>query len=323
MALSYCPSTSTTAPINISNNTKTCQTTCSLIPKYSQTSITSTNYGTYLNVVPNLTQSDTLFNGQTYIVQEIRIYSGALHSYFDVDGKAEMLLIHTNANLAGNEPLLIISIPIVVSSTPNLASFDLETIIKETSAWACSTTTTNSIGCIAQSSPLTINTIDFNLNNFIPKGAYYFYKGIFSFQNQDSLSNCATSSNIIVYSPSSGGISIGQETFKILESLVVKPTADHFKKYSNPTIYYNTGGVGKNAEEEIYIECQPVNTSTEKVAVPLVPINSAAQNINKLFQEIENIGESPITNSLFGVMLMLGIYFLTKVIIDKMGSIHK
>jgi hypothetical protein len=324
MAPSYCPSSETTAPINITKiNTKDCQSSCDLITKYSQSGVTSTDYASYISIVPNIAQSGTLFNGQAYGVNEVRLYSAPLHTYSSsITSNAELLIIHTNLNRVATAPLLIISVPIIVSETPNLASLSLESIIKETSANSC-LTKANSAGCIEQSAPLRLNTIDFNLRNYVPKGEYYFYKGVFSFQKQNSLSSCDISSNIVVYSPSSGGITIDNATFTILKNLLTPPTAVEFQIYANPTLYLNTGGSGKNAEEEIYIDCQPVNESTDEVYVPVGEINSAAQNINALFQEVENIGESPITNALFGVLLMLGIYFIARQILDKMGSIHK
>lgn len=329
MAPSYCSSAETTAPINISKiKTIDCQSTCDLITKYSQSGITSTNYGTYMGLTPTIAQSGTLFNGQAYQVNEVRLYSGPLHTYTSsITSNAELLIIHTNLSRVATAPLLIVSVPIIVSDIPTLASLSLESVIKETSATASqsSISETNSTGSTTQSAPLTLNTIDFNLTNYVPKGEYYFYKGIFSFQKQNALSSCDISSNIVVYTPSSGGITIDNATYQILTNgnFLSPPTAVEFTIYANPTLYLNTGGAGKNAEEQIYIDCQPVNESTDEVYVPIGDINSAAQNINKLFQEVENIGESPITNALLGVLLMLGIYFLAKGILDKMGSIHK
>jgi carbonic anhydrase len=324
MALSYCASTSTTAPINISKEQRiTCQTTCEYTPKYNQTGIKCTNYGSYIGVTPDLEQNNSKFNGQTYWVSEIRIYSNSLHTYSGGAGSAEMLIIHANTNISNSTPLLIVSIPIIVSETPTLSSLDLETIIKETSAKACkgSLSSTNSVGCVEQSTPFSINSTDFSIDKFVPKSAYYFYNGIFSFQK--SISSCDLPSNIIVFPLSSGGVTIDSATYNILENLLVPPSANEFQIFTTPTLFYNASGAGQSSEEEIYIDCQPVNASTDEVYVPNAGINSAAQNINKVIQEIENIGDSPITNALFGVMLFLGIYFLAKGIIDKMGSIHK
>ena len=319
MPTQYCPENQTTAPINISNNTKECQSICNFIPKYSQTGIKCTNHATYIGVTLDIPQNDIIFNEQKYQVTEIRIFNKPLHTYFN-DSKSnigEILIIHSTTAITSNPTLLVISIPIIQSSTPNLASLDLETIIKQTAAHANLSTIsdTNSSGSDLQSPSFGITTINFTLNNFVPKTPFYFYNGIFSFQQ--TLSSCSAESNIIVF-PLSSGVTIDASTNAIFQSssLLVPPTK--FPINPNPSpLYYNSKGAGQVTDDQIYIDCQPVNQETEEVYVPFISTN--AQNINKLIDEFVTFGESPITNAMMGILVGISIYFAAEKIMELMG----
>ena len=254
-----------------------------------------------------------------YKVQEIRIYSGSLHTYFNKSQQGEMLIIHTNNNIASNSNLLIVSIPITTSNTPTLASLDLQTIIHEAAANTplSSLSTSNSTGSIRQSATYTNNTINLNLDKFVPKTSYYYYQGVFGFQK--NLSNCNNQSNIIVYSPNNANISISPDKMKQLGSLLDNGNAQYYNTITNlnPILYFNSKGVNSVKEDDIYIDCQPVNQSTGEI---YVPVDKPSLDYSNMFSDMGDNISGPLSSALIGLLLIVGIYSGSKILFDRLSS---
>ena len=316
----YCLNSEQTAPINITNqNVNECQSSCNYSPKYDNTTFKYTNYGDYIGIKLDNNNNAIQFNNASYKVQEIRIYSGSLHTYFNKSQQGEMLIIHTNNNIASNSNLLIVSIPITTSNTSTLASLDLQTIIHEAAANTplSSLSTSNSTGSIRQSATYTNNTINLNLDKFVPKTSYYYYQGVFGFQK--NLSNCNNQSNIIVYSPNNANISISLDKMKQLGSLLDNGNAQYYNTITNlnPILYFNSKGVNSVKEDDIYIDCQPVNKSTGEI---YVPVDKPSLDYSNMFSDMGDNISGPLLSALIGVLLIVGIYSMSKILLDRLSS---
>lgn len=316
----YCLNSQQSAPINITNlNVKECQSTCNYSPKYDNTAFKYTNYGDYIGITLDNKNNAVQFNNASYKVQEIRIYSGSLHTYFNKSEQGEMLIIHTNNNIASNSNLLIVSIPITTSNTSTLASLDLQTIIQEAAAntQLSSLSTSNSTGSIRQSGTYTNNTINLNLDKFVPKTSYYYYQGVFGFQK--NLSNCNNQSNIIVYSPNNANISISPDKMTQLGNLLDNGDAQYYNTITNlnPILYFNSKGVNSVKEDDIYIDCQPVNQSTGEI---YVPVDKPSLDYSNMFSDMGDNISGPLSSALIGLLLIVGIYSGSKILFDRLSS---
>ena len=317
----YCLNSEQTAPINITNqNVNECQSSCNYSPKYDNTTFKYTNYGDYIGIKLDNNNNAIQFNNASYKVQEIRIYSGSLHTYFNKSEQGEMLIIHTNNNIAANSNLLIVSIPITTSNTSTLASLDLESIIQYAAANAplSSLSTSNSTGSIRQSGTYTNNTINLNLDKFVPKTSYYYYQGVFGFQK--NLSACNNPSNIIVYSPNIANISISTEKMTLLGTLLDNGDAQYYNtinKNLTPILYFNSAGVNSVKEDDIYIDCQPVNQSTGEI---YVPVDKPSLDYSNMLSDMGDNISGPLLSALIGVLLIVGIYSMSKILLDRLSS---
>jgi len=307
---------SITAPINISHDTKICESTCKFLPLYKNVKIICKNMNNYILVQfegPTDSYPKSKFNDETYIVSELRIFNKSVHTYLNkYDSTGEILIIHKNS--AKPTELLVVSIPIITSTVSTPGTAMLEALIQATNIQAPSSSLSlsNSSGSEKVSAPFVPN-IKFDIKNLIPTTPYYFYKGVFGFQT--SLGGCGTPSNVIVYSPSQGYVSIDNEIASTFQSLLNPPSLIEFPISQGPTLYYNSKGhVHEN--EDIYIDCQPVNSSTNKVYVPL---KDQTKDINELIKELEKWGQGPLASGIIGIIIMLGLYF----VIDNTLKIFK
>jgi len=305
---------SITAPINISHNTKICESTCKFIPLYKSSKIICKNMNSYILVQFQTTEQlpKCKFNDQDYNVQEIRVFNKSIHTYLNKYEDGEILIIHKN--IAKPNELLVISIPIITSSVTTSGTVMIEALIQSTYTHAPpnSLSATNSSGSEKVSTQFSPN-IKFDIKNLIPISSYYFYNGIFGFQT--SLGSCGTSSNIIVYSASQGHVSISSEISNTFQTLLNPPSTIEYPISSTQTLYYNSKGP-KHEDEDIYIDCQPVNSSTDKVYIPL---NDQSKDINDLINQFEQWGQGPLAGGLVGILIMLGMYF----VIDNALKIFK
>lgn len=299
----YC--SNITAPINISHDTKICESTCKFKPEYENSKIICQNMNTYILIQINASDKApiTNFNDNVYKVEEIRIFNKSIHTYLGKYAEGEILIIHKNTTKS-NE-ILIVSIPIIKSSVSTAGTNMLEAIIEATYVQAplTSLSKSNSTGSDKISQPF-IPNVKFDIKYLIPSSPYYFYKGIFGFQN--SLGGCGNESNILVYSPQEGHVSITNEMYTTFQEVINPPSQIEYPISSGPVLYYNSKGpIGEH--EDIYIDCQPVNQSTDKVYVPL---QDQSKDFQDLYNEIEKAGQGPLAGGVLGILLVLGLYFI-------------
>jgi len=308
---SFC--SSITAPINISHDTKICESTCKFLPLYKNEKIVCKNMNTYISVqFEGGTDTKCKFNDETYIVSELRIFNKSIHTYLKKYYDGEILIIHKNS--AKPTEILVISVPIIISSVNTAGTAMLEALIQSTytQAPSDSLSLSNSTGSEKVSAPFVPN-IKFDINNLIPITPYYFYKGVFGFQT--SLGGCGNPSNILVYSPSQGYVSIDTEINSTFQTLLNPPSLNEYPISKGPILYYNSKG-HLHENEDIYIDCQPVNSSTDKVYVPL---NDDMKDATELVKELEKLSQGPLAGGIIGILIMLSLYF----VIDNSLKIFK
>ena len=75
--------TNISAPVNITNNTKICQGSCSYLPEYSHKKVLVRNMNSYIGILCDNADSPprSKFNNEEYKIKEVRIFNKSLHKY--------------------------------------------------------------------------------------------------------------------------------------------------------------------------------------------------------------------------------------------------
>lgn len=241
--------TNATAPIDInSGNTKhKCDYKCFYHFRYSNSSCVATNRGDYISIAYDKTTSPpVLYNSSGYDVQEIRLYTPSLHSYNNTKTDAELIVVHSSKT--GSSPLLV-CVPVKSNNTSSVSASFFKTLVDTVSSSAPS-----------EGENTTVNAPKFNLNGLVPK------KPFFSYTATEPYQPCSTYSvDYIVFAPLQASLDITPDTLKSLQN-VIKTNGYDIKK--GPSLFYNEKGPTDGAGDgEIYIDCQPVDSSEETVDV--------------------------------------------------------
>lgn len=290
---------SATAPINIvSSQANECKGKCDYSYFYQNTSGSVKNYNQEYILINLQDDSITTFNSKSYQLEEIRLYSPSLHLYGGEKSQGELMIIHKNVN---GPDKLIVSIPIILGGNLSQSSNDLKQIIDIVSE------SENN-----QTSQLTGMTI--NLNNFIPKTVYYFYKGTLPFSCGSSvLVNYVVFSKNIRNSP----INLQQETLtkinKLIEeqSIDIKPKPNNFGLSKNPPQLSGSSSGG-----DIYIDCQPVGEDGE------ILINTSKNSImGNALSQFKSSDFKVVWIVLISIIILLTIGAFRNSIMNFFGSI--
>ncbi len=253
-----CPTTNTTAPVNINTseswNLPQCTLKCDYKFSYKDSYCSATNMGDYIKLSYDALSSDNvIYNLTKYTVSEIRIYLKSLHKFNDKSNDGEIIIVHRSST--GKAPLLV-CVPLTKGSSNSPATGKMKTIIESI------LTTANRMGGVTG----TIPDLKYNLNTIIPKKPFYMYTAT------EPWSPCSTTMcNYIVFSPSSEtNIYIPNNYYDALlriinaHTYVIKPITDTAKNF----LSYNAKGPSSSASsDEIYIDCKPVGASDESKTV--------------------------------------------------------
>ena len=307
---------SITAPINLTNNSKICEGSCKFQALYENEKIIAQNNNTYISVTYEsaATAPKAKFNDEEYKVKEIRIFKKSVHKYFNNYAPGEILIIHQNTSKPNQ--LFIVSMSINISNLSTPGTTQLTALINATSDQAprSSLSANNSSGSEEISPPFEPQ-IYFDLMKFIVPGGFYYYQGTFYFQN--SLGSCNTPSNIIVYSPDQGSVNITESNCGILNALLDNPVEDNYPLYESAQLYINDKRAS-GKEEDIYIDCQPVDKSSDTVYVPQKGFLS---NFDKVGEELAKMASGPIAGGILGIILILGLFYCIKGILSLFNNI--
>lgn len=222
-------------PINVESTNNKCDLNCNFSYTYGSSDLSVSNNDEYLSFSYD-GKAKVLFNGDNYSVQDIRLYKPSLNSYYGSKVDAELFIHHISAT--GQNLLLCIP-------------------IKENSAASASKTTFNNIIPFIPSKSgetQTININNYTLNHFIPKSGFYSYKGNLPYKP------CNGDYNIILFD-SNTSINMESKDLSTIAS-VLKTLNTNAKKANSTKLQYNSKGTqhsSTNGEDEIYIDCQPIN----------------------------------------------------------------
>jgi len=231
-----------TAPVNISMNNISgpCVLKCDYNYKYGVYSPNITNRNNYLSLNYSGKSNPVKYNGENYNVNGIRIYHPSLHTYNNsTNADGEILIIH-----GGPGKNLIVSIPFVVGGKTDKGSSQLSALLAEAALRTPNNkeTATASIG-------------NFSLDHFMPSN-----KGLFSYNGTLPYNPCNGSYQYVVYSLDNA-LNIDA---KILNNFKKTVTASENITIKTNSVFYNKNGANSsNNDDNIYIDCQPVNEEGE------------------------------------------------------------
>lgn len=231
--------------INKSKSVK-CNTRCIFTFKYKKSDTTVTPKTNYLSLTYK-NEKSLSFNNTDYFVSEIRIYYKSIHTYDTKQSDAEIVVIHKT--ITGKT--LLLCIPLVQSNLNTTAANKLNVIM---------TNLTKSTGTTSVDLK---NFLD--LDDFVKMSPFFTYKA-------SSFLECSKEVDYIVYHPDDYNIAIAPSTYNTMMKLfaantVYKPVTVFKDALSTPVLYYNSKGTAKMVDDEIYIDCQPVNKSEETVTL--------------------------------------------------------
>lgn len=235
------------APIDISpTDTKyKCTTRCSFTFNYPVASCTATILTDHISLTYNSSKKIN-YNSLEYTVSEIRIYSKPIHSFGGQPSDGEIIIIHkSNTN-----KMLMVCVPIIKSQLSTTSSNNLSYLMETLQA--------NKGG---------VTITDFaTLNDFVGKTKFYTYNA----SNFLAL-DCSQTVNYVVYRPNDYTVPMMQDAFAILTSLIKShayQTVTAFDtKIVKPALYINEQGPNISNDDQIYIDCQPINKSEETIDV--------------------------------------------------------
>lgn len=278
-----CPNATAPIDISLSNITGDCDYKCSFSFQYSNSSCVATNRGDYLSLSYDKSSSPpVLYNSTGYNVEEIRIYTPSLHSYNNSKMDGEFVVVHSSNT--GSNPLLV-CIPIKSNNNSSISALLFKTIVE---------TVANSAPADGESTTVALKR--FNLNALVPKKPYFSYSATEPYQP------CSASVEYIVYAPLNSALDMMPETLTKLQTIIA---SNPYDIKTGPSLFFNKKGpsVGGADGGEIYIDCQPVDSSEEHVEV----VTDTSSTIS--FQDWLN---NPVVKLVLGSLLFIVILYAIK-----------
>jgi carbonic anhydrase len=274
-----------------------CNLKCSYFFNYHNSSIVVKNEGYNITLsYDKANVSPVIYNTNKYEVDSIMIVSPSIHLFNGKKTDAEMIIQHRPA-VSG--PFLSLGIPIVSEGTSSGTSNSLVQIIDAVSTKSPSSGESTSL-----------NISNFNLNNFVIAK-----KPIFSYsENQDT-----NSSSWIVFGKENS-IGLSSSSLNKLKK-IIKPLPDGVAP-AGPMLFYNKTGATKGLDgnnDQIYIDCQPVTSSEEKVEVPMAKLDTSFDLNNPTTMLILQV----IISCIVFIILLFGIHYGLKYIASLTFSLPK
>ena len=283
---------SNTLNISTSNISGNCNLKCAYSYLYHNSNVPATNYGHFIYIpYDKSTMSPVVYNTNKYEVEYIAITSPSLHLFNNNSVDGEIIIIHTPV---ATGPQLIVYIPIIASGDLTTASSLLTQII-----------TSVSQNAPAQGESTNINISNFNLNKFVSaKSPFFSY-------TQTGLSS-------IVFGLENA-IPLTKATIKNLSSILNSSNTPLAS--SGIDVYYNPDGAtqGFGNTDQIYIDCQPVNTSEEQVEMSKEIKNPNVFDLNNptivLVLQI-------LAGCILFLILLFGFYYGLKKLSNSVGNVN-
>jgi carbonic anhydrase len=293
-----CPNSNSPIDISQQNVSGKCDLKCEYNYNYTNSSCIATNRGDYISInYDTFSSSPVKYNSIDYNVKEIRIYHPSLHTFNQNKSVAELIIIHISNK--GTNPLLV-CIPLIENNTNSDSSTILTTIINNIS-----------INAPSNGESATITMDNFSLSYFIPNKAFFSYTAIQPYQP------CVGNVDIIVFQPNVANCYISTNSLNKLKK--INQTNSYTTK-KGPLLFYNSKGPNQSGiagNDEIYIDCKPIDKSAEQISVTKTNYNSSSSS-NSLIIDWYAIQNSfifkLIMGSLLFVFLIIIFYFILKLI---------
>ena len=241
-----CPNATAPIDISISKITNNCSLKCSYRFKYNESSCNATNKGEYISISYDKSYSPpVMYNAVGYDVQELRLYTPSLHSYNGTKTDAELIIVHTSNT--GSKPLLV-CVPIKNNNTSSESALLFKLLIDTVASNAP-----------AEEDTTRVNVRNFNLELLVPKKQFYSYSAT------EPYNPCSENVDYIVFSSLDASLDIMPDSFKKLEAIIKSNT---YNIKTGPKLFFNEKGPSMgNVDGQIYIDCQPVGSSKNKVEI--------------------------------------------------------
>ena len=241
------------APIDIVKNEvkRTCNQFCKYAPNYKPTSSMATNQSSYISLsYDNGSTNAVEYNGQSYTVDQMRLYFPSLHSFNGKRVAGEFLIIHTPV-MGGNT--LIVSVPILPTGVQSKSAMMIAKVVQDVSKKA------PNAGETTQVFP------KLDLSKLLPQAPFFSYTGTLPYQPFNGVVN------FVVFNPLNGGFDVDPSVLNHLKgvlspnnvALVVREKRD----YEGNVFYNSDGPVVQSGGDNMIIDCQPVDASGE-IVVP-------------------------------------------------------
>jgi hypothetical protein len=255
-----------------------CDLKCAYNFKYTNNSAIASNSGNAISVdMESTNELPVLYNKQKYTPTSLRIIYPSMVLYNDKLPDAEIYILHIPEK--GGKMLLVL-IPIKISTDSTTATIQLTNIIKSVSVSAPS-----------EGGKVTIPEI--NLQNIVPN------KPFFNFDYSTSY-DCIAFSYLDAIPISSSNI----DTLK----KIIKPTTTQFRKKNGGGLFYNSSGPNTTTTlgEGIYISCNPTGNSIDTKEV--------TYEKNDTVYDISNILDDPtfilVIQTIIACLVFIVIFYI-------------
>lgn len=292
-----CPDSNAPIDISINNIAGKCDLKCAYNFKYPNSSCIATNRSEYISIAyDSISSSPVTYNQVAYNVQEIRIYTPSLHSFNGNKTVGEIVIIH-NSN-KGTNPLLV-CVPLVQENSTSQGSSILTNIINTMTASAPS-----------DGESTTVYMDDFTLDAFVPKKPFFSYTAIQPYQP------CVGNVDLVVFAPNIADCYITDDSLSKLNTIILQ---NSYTIKTGPLLFINSKGPGSSAmSDEIFIDCKPVDKSSEQIKVTKTT-GAGASSSSSTF-DINTITESPLFQMFLTSLLFIFIILIFSLFIKAIGG---
>ena len=333
---------------HITKTDQKCSNRCALTFSYGLSDCSVTNNGDHIELSYDQTVSTVIFNSSTYKIDKIRFYALPLHQHYGSrNQRGSMTSISEGPKPKGAGQKIIVG-ELVIEHKNSSFGDDLllcVPVAADESLLTGSTNPTNPLSLldeILQPAPRsmgekeTVSVQNYNLNELIPRTAFYYYYDRRPYGIVDDNVHC-----IVFDSQKFAPPTIGMKTWMTIMSILtakIYPTPsnnDEKRKnkdaitgknielntvnfYDKTIIQHNPGGSGEAPVDDIYIDCKPTGEETEtKLDDKAKPGDGGLSSVKKFMNKITNRsdGKLPtmaeiVNNAYFQLLVAILMFFI-------------
>ena len=291
-----CANSKSPANITKSKILNDCFLKCNYNFKYGTSSCTVTNKNTYLNLsydhIPN--QKQVVFNNNDMIIENVKIFKPSLHTFNGINADAEIIISHR-----GSPKPLLVCIPIISGNKDSDGANILNYIIDEAYV---------KIPNANESTVININ--NYNLDKIVPNKPFYSYLGNIPY---DTLcSEC----NYIVFD-TTNALQLTSDKLNKIGKMII---SSGINSVADNNLFYNSKGPNANqSNEDIYIDCKPVDENGELLVNENKTSSSNSNNMD-FDIDFDEITDSIFFKIFIGLIVAYVVYRLGKYVMTWIGS---